>query len=386
MKQHRKPLIREWSPTSLESLFRCPRSWYLKKLLKIKLITPALAKGLIVHGMIEDLRLHHLRGKEYGTRKRWKSAKAFGSAAANKWHGFKKNGEAYGPIMSGKIRGDTILWDKDENGKVDDGQKWMIKNQIKSRCTELYDILMSEEQPILFPRRNARITDKEHKKYRTAFSFRFTIDGRTFRGEIDEVRPGKVLRDYKTGIWRFIEKKASFALQPTFYLLTFCSLCNKIPEFREKMGVSKVEAEHWAGNPEYITEDIGFEYFMFDKCYQWDKKLGKSIEVERSPIIKTTRSDFNYKELCQMVDTANDMLRTFEDQGFYPADREKCWDCSRFKELESACNEMTNKFPLYRRQITKDDYSKCHPATFRSDSEFARQLEFDFDGTYEVKR
>lgn len=361
----REPFVRHWSPTVLEEFFRCPRFWYLKSKLKLKVTTPQMAKGTFLHNIIEQLRLNHLR-----KRPRYKSAEAFGNVAANQWHGYEKDGEKYGIIKTGEdSRENKILWE-------DDKQPYRMKEEIRQRCASLYDILMSEEQPILFPKAKTNPNILENKKFKTSFRYRYTLNGRGFSGEIDEIRPQKVLRDYKTGIWKFVEQKTETALQPTFYLLTFCALCNEVPQFRNLVGVTEKEAKHWAGNPEYISETASFEYFMIDKYNEWDKEKKEWIEIKRDPILKTTRSDFNYKELCQKIDTANSLIGEFEDQGFYPAMREQCFDCKRFKELEEACIRMTEKADIERRQIKLNDFSRCHPKTFAGEQEYAKQLEF----------
>ena len=352
------PTIQYWSATSLEDFFRCPRGWFLERNKRKKITTPPLAKGTHCHSKGEELRLHHLR-----TKARYKSAESFGNVIANDWQ--------RGPMKEGKIRGNKILWEYET-------QPYVIKEEIRSLGKKHYPILMGEEPPILFQKSNINNETPIHKRFTIAHRFKYIFQGRALSGEIDEIRPNHKVRDYKTGKWGFIEKKLEFSLQPTYYLLTFCILCNKDETFREMMGVKKEEAEHWAGNPDFISERIKFEYYMLDPCTEWDKEKKEWIVVEKSPIIEDSRSNFGYKNLCQRIDTATEMLTYMRDQNTYPAFPETCIKCSLYKE---ECNKMTENLDINRRQMTLWDYINASPKTKLKSNlrdEKVSQAKFDF--------
>ncbi len=221
--------IQYWSPTSLDDFFRCPRGWFLERSERKHITTPALAKGIFCHSKIEELKLNNLR-----KRTRYKSAEAFGNVIKNDWLRF--------PGKTNKIRGDAIIWESDE-------QKYIIGSEINKIGLKHYPFLTEEPAAILFQKSVLIYEAKEHERYTISKRFKYIFKGRAFSGEIDEIRPNHRVRDYKTGIWKFIEKNLEFSFQPTYYLLTFCILCNKEDEFREMMGIKRKEAKYWAGNP-----------------------------------------------------------------------------------------------------------------------------------------
>lgn len=352
------PSLRYWSPTSLEDFLRCPRGWYLSRTLRKKITLPALAKGTHTHSKLEELRLHKLR-----ERARYKSAESYGNVIANDW--------TRGPIKTNSIRGDTILWESEQ-------QKWIIREQIRKNGKRHHPILTEEEPPFLIAKKGKKQEVPPHKRYTTTHRFKFIWKGHGFSGEIDELRPNKTVRDYKTGRSSYIKKALDTALQPTYYLLRVCNICNVSEEFREKFGVTEKEAKHWAGNPEFIGEKVKFEYYLVDPITKWDKEKKEFLEQDCSPIIKTSRSDSDYKELCQLIDTANIMLSHMQDQGTYPSFRKTCMNCSLYKE---ECERMTDRYEDQRQLSLLEnitDTPRFHPETHCKSDYEETQIEFEF--------
>ncbi len=355
-----------YSPTGLEAVLECPRRRYFQKHERKKLTWPDFAKGTHLHRKIEELRLHHLR-----KRARYKSAEAFANVIANDW---QRN-----VIKEGKIRGDKIVW-KDEK------QPYIIKAEIKEIGLRAYPLLMKEAEtnpPIIF----SNLTKKGNIVYRTAYEFEFIYKGRGFSGEIDEIRKENdkiIIRDYKTGKWKFIEDKQGYAFQPTEYEFAVCYLCNTDETFRKILGVTKEEAESWIKEPESMSDNIIFEYYMLDLPREWDDKIKEYVIINKNsgPVIKVERENFHYKELCLNIDGANAMLSDMSDKNYYtPIRGYHCNRCFYQKE----CENMTKKTDVHLRQITLQEYiSKINqtknyiiPDSIPLKQEI-KQAEFDF--------
>ncbi len=331
--------LRYWSATALENLFTCPRKFYFEKMLKKRVTSPHLAKGTFVHRKISQFRL-----------KQNKTAEAWANTCANHWIRY--------PGAAGKIRGDTILWSSDE-------EKYILKNDIHEICETHYHRL-KEENPILFPTQN--------KKRTTAYPFKFVFNGRGFRGEIDEIHPGWNLRDYKTGSWWYLERKLEFALQPTYYTLAFCVLANKEEKMREVLGISEQDAVSWGGNPDFIDERVKFHYFMLEKARE--KQGAEWVKVDRDPVIPVKRNNFQYKELCMMVDLANVITNWIEEQQIYIPFRGKHCDWCFYRE---ECAKMTEESDVGRRQMMLFDYiNQMKMLDPQHHEEEIIQLQFDF--------
>ena len=327
--------LRHWSPTGLEGVIECARRRRLRQKFKKKLTWSDFAKGTHIHRKIEELRLNHLREKS-----RYNSAEAYANVVANDWQ--------RGPIKEGKIRGDKIIW-------ADEKQPYIMKNEIQEICKRIYPILMEEQiknPPIIF----TDLTKKGEIKYKTSYDFQLVYKGRGFSGEIDEMRKegGKIIiRDYKTGKWKYIEEKLNYAFQPTEYKFVACLLCIKDENFRKALEITKEQAETLVESPECISENIIFEYFMLDKPKEWDKEKKEFVEVKKDPIIRIERTDFHYKELCQNIDIANTMLSDMQDQAFYPAFRG--YHCKRCFYQEE-CDDMTRNADVNIRQSLLPTY------------------------------
>lgn len=356
--------IRHHSPTGLEATLECPRRRYLQKKFKKKITSPSLAKGTHMHRKIEELRLHHLRN-QMGKNPRYKSAEAFANVTAGDWH--------RQAIKEGKIKGNKILWEYENQGYV-------MKKEIKDICLRIYPALMKEQEknpPTIFK----YLTKSGEIKFRTGFEFELIYKGRGFLGEIDEVRKEEdkiIIRDYKTGKWGFVEKKLNYAFQPTEYEFIVCLELLRNESLRRVIGVTEDQVSEWIKNPEEMSNNVIFEYFMLDLPTQWDNEKKEYVVVERSPIIRVERAEFHYKELCQNIDIVNAMLSDMQDQRFYPPFRgnhcERCF-------YQDECNDMTEKADVHTRQLLLAQYVGSTQREYiqvNSPASGAIQTTFDF--------
>ena len=338
----RKSEIKYYSPTGLEDLLQCPRRRYLNKKLKKKFTWPDLAKGTHMHRKIEELRLHHLR-KSMGKNPRYSSAETFANVIANDWH--------LKPIKEGEIRGDVILWNEEDPI----GEKFRIKDEIKKIGLRIYPILMEEQEknhPFIF----THITKKGNIKYNTSYEFKFTYRGRGFSGEIDEIRKegdNFVIRDYKTGKWKYVEDKLDYAYQATEYMFAFSLLVSRDKMFRNTLGITEEQARTMFEEPESIGENITFEYFMTDLPTKWDKEKKEFVVVEKNPIIRVKRDIRHYKELCLGINAANAWQSDMKDRNYItPIKGTHCKRC--FYQQE--CDEMTINIDVHVKQALLADY------------------------------
>lgn len=334
--------IRKWSPTGLDSFLECPKRRFLHKKLNKKLTWPDFAKGTHMHRKIEELRTNHLRPL-LEKNSRYNSAEAYANVVANDWR--------QGAIKECKIRGDKILWENEN-------QPYIIKNELKEICLRIYPILMEEAektQAIIFK----NITKKGNISFRTAYEFEFVYKGRGFSGEIDEIRKENdkiIIRDYKTGKWRYIEDRLNYAFQPTQYEFTACALLigedKTSEEFREALGITEEQAKSWIKKPDEMSENILFEYFMLDLPQVWDKEKKEWTTLyDKNPIIRVERKNSHYKELSQNIDIANIIQSEIEDRAYYPPFRgHHCKRCFYQKE----CDEMTENTALQQQSLLYD--------------------------------
>ena len=365
-----------YSPTGLEGLLQCPRRKILHKKFKKRFTWPDLAKGTHLHRKIEEFRLHHLR-KSIGKNNRYNSAEAFANVIANDW--------ARGPIKNGEIRGDVILWDKD-----DIAQPYKIKQEIKEIGLRIYPVLMKEQEenpPIIF----THLTKERNIKYNTSYEFKFSYKGRGFTGEIDEIRKEGdkfVIRDYKSGKWKFIEDKLNYAYQATEYLIAFSFLALRDEVFRKTLGITKEEAESVIKDPELNSHNLIFEYFMLDLPTKWDKEKREFIVIEKNPIIRVERENLHYRELCLGMNSASAWQLDMNDRNYStPIKGNHCNRC--FYQQE--CDEMTRDTDVHLRQALLIDFIGVNrkPKNYiNSDSlpiiSETKQAEFEF--MKEIKR
>ncbi len=363
-----------YSPTGLESELECPRRRFLHKKFKKKLTWPDLAKGTHMHRKIEELRLHHLR-KYMGKNPRYLSAKAFANVIANDWH--------QGPIKKGEIKGDKIMWE-------DEKQPYRIKEEIKEIGLRIYPTLMEEHEknpPIIFTHQ----TKSGNIVYHASYEFGFSYRSRGFTGEIDEIRKEEdkiIIRDYKTGRWKFIEDKQEYAFQPTEYVFAVSFLLQGDEIFRKYLGITKEQVESMIKEPELIGENLIFEYFMTDLPTEWDKEKKKYIIVEKNPIIKVKRENFHYKELCLNINAANGLQTDMSDRNYIvPFRGNHCKRCFYQEE----CDEMTRNTEVHLRRSLILDYigrNKNPRKYITPDSlpikQEIKQMQFDF--MKEIKR
>lgn len=361
-------LIRKWSATGLNSILECPRRRFLDKKIRKKVTWPDFAKGTHMHRKIEELRTNHLRPLQ-GKNSRYKSTEAYANVVSNDWQR---------SAIEGEMRGDKILWEYEN-------QPYVLKKEIKEICLRTYPMLTEEVEKapaVIFK----NITKKGKINFRTAYEFEFIYKGRGFSGEMDEIRKeGEkiIIRDYKTGKWKYIEDKLNYASQPTQYEFAVCALLigkdKTSEEFREALGITKEQAKSWIKAPEEMSENIIFEYFMLDLPQVWDKEKKEWVTIhDRSPIIRVEREKFHYKELIQNIDMANAMQSEMEDRAYYPPFRgHHCKRC--FYQQE--CNEMTKDSEIYRRQSLLYDFMNIQPRKQIKISpleEKINQAQFDF--------
>lgn len=309
-----------WSPTSLEAFEKCPRAWYFNH--EQETMSAPLALGIFMHRRVSQLK----------TNPRFHSAKAWANTCAHYWMQTvgKKN----------ELRGQYIAWkDKDEC-------KSMI-GRIYNMCKEHFDRFMSEPKPVF------SYSKKGIKKTDWAIDD-FYFDSIGIRGEIDEIRPGMVIRDYKTGIRGFLEKRTPYKYQPSFYILSYMYLAHTDPAFRSLIGVNEEKARQWCGNPIYLDPEIKFEYYMLEQDLLKNElgglvkdEQGKFIKKNDPPIIETTRNNLDYSELRQKIIHENFSRFEMEETNSYPARRDThCGYCSH----KEKCLEMTKGLPDKPRQ------------------------------------
>ncbi|MBI2110773.1 PD-(D/E)XK nuclease family protein [Candidatus Woesearchaeota archaeon] len=271
-----------WSQHKLETILTCGRQFYYTYIERPEISIPSeIAKGQFLHKKLEQF-------FKDGSPK-YKSKESWSNAAGAQWTQI---------IKKGSISGRRIAW-KDEK------EPWILKSNIKNLCLSLYDRLVAEGPPLLQP---------EHE-------FTFELSERRFTGRIDEIRAGKLIRDYKTGKARISQFEADHSYQLTFYALAFCTLCYADDKFREKAGVSKRTASQWGGNPIFISDDVMLELDMIDTGQR----------------IRTTRDNTDYSELCSIIDEAEEKKGRMKEKDLY------------LPERGSHC-----KFCLYQKQCEKD--------------------------------
>ncbi len=351
-----------WSPTGLEDFLRCPRRRYLHKKHKKKLTWPDFAKGIHLHRKIEELRLHRIREKP----PRYKSAEAFANVIANDWQRT--------PISEGEIEGNKILWEYEK-------QPYTIKEEIRQIGKRFYPILMEEEKnspPIIF----TYLTKKRKVVNTTAYEFDFSYKDRGLNGEIDEIRKEEdkiIIRDYKSGKWKYVENKIAYAFQPTEYEFAVCLLCLTNETFRKAIGITNEQVQEWIKNPELMSNNVVFEYFMLDKPSVWDKEKKEWVEVERNPIIYAERNEFHYKELCLNINTANAIKRDMTEQRYYtPIRGQHCNRCFYQKECEDLTNRTNANLKQITLQVSYNRTKKNYITKLKTEKPQATQTQFDF--------
>ena len=343
--------IMYWSPTKLSLFLECARRDFFNWAQNKNFTTVPLAVGTHIHKKSSELILNPLRDKS-----RYNSAKSYANVIANDWQ--------RGAIKEGKIRGDIILWDwevqkwrererkkgstEEEINRINENTiKYSAKARIKEIALRTYPII-TEERPILFDSNTKLGKSVSH-------NFKFALRGRGFKGEIDEILPGRVIRDFKTGLWGGIESMLEYNPQPTFYTLAFIYLSAVDPKFRKINEVADEEAKYWLDelNAGRFPRNHGviFEYFMLEKKKEF--RNGELIELNIDPKIRITRTEFQYKELCEKIDEANHRFSMMELTNSYPASRG--WHCkSCFYQEE--CNKMTKglenmQMPLFATNV-----------------------------------
>ena len=347
----RKDTVYAWSPSALETILLCPRKWHFEKSRKV--ISVALAVGSFIHRKIEQLRLNP----------KFKSAQSWANHCRAVWYHFHANRDK----LPNTINGQTIEWKTREDPHLAAGK-------IVSMTKRHFDRLMSEEPPVIFD-----CMTKTGKRYRTVeYPFRFVIDDgikkRALSGIIDEVRPGMVIRDYKSGYRSYVVRKIQYVFQPTYYNFGYCTLCHLDPSFRERVGVLDNLAASWGGNPHIISEDVVFHFFTLQNTRRIKEiRDGREVEVEivEEPVVPITKNDFNFFELCQVIDYAEYLRLLMLEHKSYPAWRGiHCEYCLS----KAQCEKMTSNLPITPIQL----YFFSPRQEVKLLTQTTKQLVFDF--------
>lgn len=286
----------KWSPSRLETKLTCNRKYYFQYIKKPKPKVPIphyFVKGKFMHKRIE--KFYNKNGKLWR-----KSPETFAKSAGiifTRYH-----------INTGEMQGQEIDWG--------DKNRYIIREQIKGICREIYDQLIQDGPPIINPE----------------YEFNFLLNGRWFTGKFDSILKNMIIRDFKT------TNKAPSSLilnnmyQFTFYALAFCCYCHADENFREAVGITETEVEEWGGNPIFISDKVTIEYFKLH--YFKDKE--KDIE-EIPQIFRTKRNNNHYFELCDLIDEQTKRVHEMTETSTYIPNRGN--HCN-FCEYEKPCNEM----------------------------------------------
>ncbi len=320
-----------WAPTPYETFEECPRKLALNRWRETT--DSALALGIYMHTRISSLKANPC----------YKSAQSW----ANFCVGFWKESIA----SKGTIRGQPIVWKSQ-------GEAWAsMPERIERMCLLHYDRFISEiPETVFFPSGNKRGKTVEYR----VEPFRF--QGVGFRGNIDEMRKGFIIRDYKTGLRWHLENNTEYKHQPTFYAWFYCRQAYIDPVFRARCGISDEVAQTWMGNPHFIDPRIRIEYFMLeperkrkpDKTFETTED-GRFVYEEKDPLILTTRDNSDFVEMIEKLYFATLEKKAMDKRKQYRTRRGKhCKYCSH----ADACDKMTAQLPLLpvqRRFISVED-------------------------------
>jgi len=235
-----------WTATDIGIMATCPRLYLYSLGKKGKTTTGDMARGSLVHRLVEPKNFF----KEDGSPK-YQSAEKWANYCANQWQ--------ITEINEGTSRGVPIKW-------RDSAEPYILKDSIHGNCLVAYQYLVSKGVPLM-----------AEKKFRFALEYEgMGADGKPaereikFRGRMDEVRAGMLIRDYKTGYSRIGDMEANHGYQLTLYALAFSALCRGDEDFRRKAGVSDEEVARWVEQNLLIPDNIQVELVQF---LNWDQRI-----------------------------------------------------------------------------------------------------------------
>lgn len=272
-----------WTPTKIDQATFCLMQFYLINIKKIKPKTSGrMALGVFLHRAME---------KFYTERKgvvcpKFKSPESFANAMGAMWARFV--------VGTGKIKGQEISWSSKE-------EPWILREDLKKICSKVYERYASEHPPIY-----------------TEIVFDFELDKRRFRGRIDEIRKKEgyaVIRDLKSGSRKPGKMKLDYDQQFTVYFLAVGCLCREDQEFAESIGISKEDAERFAGNPDYLNDKIRGEYYF----------------MREDQIFDMRRDNLKYFDFCRMI---NGLEKQIFKGDIYPERGRLCDYCSVHEECD----------------------------------------------------
>jgi len=296
-----------WTATKIDIANYCRMRYYLRYVEKEKEIRlSAYAKGSLLHKLIENFWARLGTEKEVAkknSKKKYSNAEEFARYSQGSW---------MSNVIASRNSEKPIQWSYDN-------EEWVIRKELRDVCTSLYPILIKEGPPIL-----------SEKK------FDFLIEGKRFKGIIDDVRLRDrkiVVRDYKSGRPWLGEMKLNNDPQLTLYNIGLCSLCMSDDNLAEKLGLM---TERWKfmGNPIYIASDFIEEFFMIE-APAFNLKKKHSLKVINS----TKRRDEHFFELLKMIDGIE---KAVNEGGIYPERGRKCDYC----DLKAACEKRLDKAGL----------------------------------------
>lgn len=292
-----------WTATRIDIANYCRMRYYLIYIEKeSSMRLSAYAKGTLLHELIENFwdKLGTEEEVEKNkNKKKYSNEKEFAKYAQGLW---------MRTVIASQNSKNPIKWSYEN-------EQWVIHSELSDVCTSLYPILLKEGKPIF-----------------REIGFDFLIQGKRFRGRIDDVRirDGKiVIRDYKSGRPWLGEMKLNNDPQLTFYNIGLCSLCSD-NEFAEKLGLID-KREQFMGNPIYINPDFIEEFFMVE-APSFNLKKNRSINI----IYSTTRKDEHFFELINMI---NGIEKTVSEGEIYPERGRKCDYC----DMKYACEKRLEK-------------------------------------------
>ena len=332
-----------WTASRIDIANYCRMRYYLRYVEReASLRLSAYVKGTLLHDLIENF-WNKLGAEEEVAKKssgkKYSNEKEFSKYAKGLW---------MRTVIASQNSKNPIQWSYDN-------EQWVINSELADICTPLYSTLLKEGKPIF-----------------SEIGFDFLIEGKRFRGRIDDVRirDGKiVIRDYKSGRPWIGEMKLNNDPQLTFYNIGLCSLCSQ-DEIAEKLGMREKRKE-FMGNPVYICPDFVEEFFMIEApAFNLKKKHSLSV------LNQTTRRDEHFFELLNMIDGIEKAVSEGE---IYPERGRKCDYC----DVKYACEKRLDKvgtgrledktgqgffsfaIPAYAREKEQGGYFKQKKIRFR---------------------
>jgi hypothetical protein len=313
---------------------------YVEKEKPLKL--SAYVKGALLHDLIRNFWDRLGTEKEVAkksSKKKYFDEEGFAKYAQGLW---KRN------IIASEKSQNPIHWSYDN-------EQWVINSEIADICTSLYPILLKEDKPLF----------KE-------IDFDFLIEGKRFRGRIDDIRirDGKIIiRDYKSGRPWIGDMKLNNDPQLTLYNIGLCSLCFEREDIAKKLGLEK-ERKRFMGNPIYIFPDFIEEFFMIEApAFNLKKKY--NLDVIRT----TTRRDEHFFELLNVI---KGIEKAVNEGEIYPERGRKCDYC----DLKFACEKRLDRAGIghLEGKIGQGFFSFAFPSYIRKkeDSGYFKQKKFRF--------